>query len=125
MTARRSGSPTVACVVRVLLVLCLFLGAGCAVGASPEVPVGADGVADPVLVSGRQVYSSRCASCHDADGSGSRGPNITGARVTERYPNVADQIDVIVNGRGGMPSFGNSLSDDEIDAVVRYTREVL
>ena len=34
-------------------------------------------------------------------------------------------VSVVTNGRNGMPSFSGSLSTAEIDALVRYTREVL
>ena len=45
--------------------------------------------------------------------------------MIERYPEVADQVAIIVQGRGGMPSFEDRLSAEQIDAVVAYTREVL
>lgn len=122
---RAAWARSVIAVVRILLLSFVVVVGACAVGESPEVPVGADGVADPVLVRGREIYSSRCASCHGADGSGGRGPNITGSRVIDRYPDIADQIDLVVNGRGGMPAFGRTFDVDELDAVVRYTREVL
>ena len=59
-------------VVAWVVVLALFsaVGAGCGTGSSPEVEVGPDGTPDPVLVDGRGVFVDRCASCHDADGSG-------------------------------------------------------
>ena len=41
------------------------------------------------------------------------------------YPDPADQIAVVTNGRGGMPAFGDRLSAEEIAAVVEYTRTVL
>ena len=41
------------------------------------------------------------------------------------YPDPADQIAVVTNGRGGMPAFGEKLSEEEIAAVVEYTRTVL
>jgi mono/diheme cytochrome c family protein len=53
------------------------------------------------------------------------GPQLSGGRVVERYPNIEDQIAVVTNGQGAMPSFGGSLSAGQIRAVVRYEREVL
>ena len=32
---------------------------------------------------------------------------------------------LILDGRGGMPSFSGKLSESEVEAVVRYTLEVL
>ena len=45
--------------------------------------------------------------------------------MTETYPDAADQVAVVRDGRRSMPSFGGTLSEAEIEAVVRYTREVL
>jgi len=41
------------------------------------------------------------------------------------HPDVADQRSVIENGRKAMPKFLSVLSTEEIDAVIRYTRESL
>lgn len=40
------------------------------------------------------------------------------------FPDEADQVQVVAEGRGGMPSFGDRLSPEEIDAVVEYTRSL-
>jgi mono/diheme cytochrome c family protein len=71
------------------------------------------------------VYEDQCARCHDADGSGGAGPALNDGAVAEEFPEPAGQRAVIAEGVGGMPAFGDRLSDAEIDAVVRYTREVL
>lgn len=93
----------------------------------PEVPVGADGQRDPQLVLGREVYGQQCTRCHGTAGGGGRGPKLSEGRVVERYADVTDQFDVVANGRRGglMPAFSGVLGPDEIDAVLRYTREVL
>jgi mono/diheme cytochrome c family protein len=97
-----------------------------ACGSSPEVPLGPDGEPDPVLLVGRDVFGNRCASCHGSDGGGGRGPKLNDGAVVEAYPDIAEQIDIVTNGKGdGMPLFSDKLTPDEIEAVVRYTREVL
>lgn len=101
----------------------LALGA-CSTEPAPEVPPAADGTVDPVLVEGRTIWEARCANCHGSDGGGNNAPALAG-RMVERYPDPADQIALVAGGRGGMPAFGNALDDDELTAVVRYTREVL
>ncbi len=98
------------------------VGSACA-GTPPEVPGAADGTADPALVRGREVWSRSCSSCHAPDGSGGRGPSVRG--VEARFPTVADQVDLVSDGRGSMPGFGGRYTAEELEAVVRYTREVL
>ena len=109
---------------RVLIVSCLLMSGAVAFsacssgGSSQAVP------SDPVLALGQQIYKANCASCHGQRGGGGIGPKLAGL-VAERYPNIADQEAVIANGRGSMPKFGSRLSAEEINAVVRYTRELL
>jgi mono/diheme cytochrome c family protein len=107
-----------------LLAVVLFIGA-CSQSEAPEVPEGADGTQDPVLVEGRDVWSSQCARCHGASGGGGSGPKLSDGRADELYPDVADMETVIAEGRNAMPAFGGSLSPEEIDAVIAYTRDVL
>ena len=54
-----------------------------------------------------------------------RALKLSDGRVVERFPNPADQEKVVHDGRGSMPAWGSKLSDEEIAAVVRYTREAL
>jgi mono/diheme cytochrome c family protein len=76
-------------------------------------------------VDGAVVFGANCAGCHGGDGSGGIGPRLAGGRVVARFPDPADQIAVVTDGRGGMPAWGGKLSDEEIAAVVEYTRTVL
>jgi polyvinyl alcohol dehydrogenase (cytochrome) len=71
---------------------------------------------------GRSVYQERCASCHGGDGEGSSGPSLAG--VADRL-SIEDHTAVVRDGRGQMPGWDGTLSDDEIDAVVEYERSVL
>lgn len=106
------------------LVGLVLLAAGCA--DPPEVPLGADGQPDPVLAQGRDIYGSQCASCHGSDGGGGRGKKLNDGMSVERYPDIADMIEVVSRGIGsGMPRYDNKLDAQEIEAVVRYVREVL
>ena len=98
---------------------------GCAADDVPEVPVSADGFPDPVLVAGRRVYIDRCANCHGIDGGGGIGTKLSNGRMIERYPLIDDQIEIVADGVRAMPDFSDVLDAGQIDAVVRYTREVL
>ena len=106
---------------RALLLAIATLGASCT--APPAVPGSDDGSADPALVRGREIWGKACASCHAPDGSGGRGPSLVLVEV--RFPVLADQVKVVADGRSSMPGFGGRYSPEELEAVVRYTREVL
>jgi len=73
-------------------------------------------------VDGATVFSQTCAGCHGADAGGGSGPPLNDGLVVANFPDVQDQIDVVTNGRGPMPAFGDRLSAEEIQAVVDYTR---
>lgn len=103
-----------------LLTGAFFLAAACAAPA-PEAPAGAD----PALDRGRTIWVNQCVSCHGAGGGGGRGSQLNEGKVLERYPFVDDQIELVLGGRGGMPSFAGRLTEADVEAVVRYTREVL
>jgi mono/diheme cytochrome c family protein len=79
---------------------------------------------DPALVRGRAVFVANCARCHGSAAEGGIGPKLADGRIVDRYPDIADPIAVVTNGRGSMPSFQSALSPAEIRAVVRYLREV-
>jgi mono/diheme cytochrome c family protein len=79
---------------------------------------------DPLLVTGREVYVENCATCHGESGGGGSGPKLSDGAVADNLT-LDEQIDVIVNGRGGMQPWGDSLSEDEIDGVAKFEREVL
>ncbi|MGB0639336.1 MAG: c-type cytochrome [Myxococcota bacterium] len=68
-------------------------------------------------VNGAEVYSTSCAGCHSADGTGATGPSLV-----EKVPQLSDEdlLDVIENGTGSMPDMG--LSTPEADAVFLYVR---
>lgn len=71
---------------------------------------------------GAEVYAASCAGCHGADGGGGAGPQLSDGAVVDAFPDEADQVAVVTDGRGGMPAFGERLSAEEIAAVVAYTR---
>jgi len=118
--------------VRAMAVYLKSLGQGSPLG--PEI----SGIPTPessLLMSfGQTVYTTHCASCHAADGRG----------MPPEYPPLADNpsiqmessvnpVRMVLNGgfppgtKGnpmpyGMPPFAQTLSDDEVAAVVTYIR---
>jgi cytochrome c6 len=71
---------------------------------------------------GAALYGDNCAGCHGSDGGGGVGPQLSDGAVVEAFPEVAGEVEVVTDGRGSMPSFGDRLSPAEIDQVVAYTR---
>lgn len=60
------------------------------------------------------IYKQKCVSCHAIDLQGRAGPNLikVGAKYTQE-----ELIGIISEGKGGMPSFGKRLSEEQIDAL--------
>ena len=74
---------------------------------------------------GAQIYQASCAVCHGQDGEGGVGPELGGGAAVAAFPDEAEQVTVVANGRGAMPSFDRTLTPQEIEAVVEYTRKDL
>lgn len=71
---------------------------------------------------GEKVYGANCAACHQAAGNGVA-PAIPGLiKAASVLGAPADQIKILLNGKGaGMPAW-KQLSDVEIASVITYTR---
>jgi mono/diheme cytochrome c family protein len=93
--------------------------AACSSSETPATPT------DPVLAEGQRIYNRNCASCHGSSGQGGGiGPRLAG-RVSEDFPDIADQEQFIADGKDSMPGFEDRLTPEQIEAVARYTRESL
>jgi len=68
-------------------------------------------------IDGAEIYASNCAGCHAPDRSGRNGPPLLPASLTS---DPSSYVQLITDGLGGMPGFGNRLSADEINAVVDF-----
>jgi mono/diheme cytochrome c family protein len=97
---------------------------------------------------GQILFEMNCARCHTSGwsqgepkpaGTGAFGPRLSTESLKIQFPNPADQAAFIkagtednnkpygtrgINGweSGGMPYFGNVLTDKQIDAIVEYER---
>ena len=75
---------------------------------------------------GRRVWEQRCAECHYAYISRSlRAPSMKGLFHTPYMPsgtpaNDARVREVILYGRSKMPSFGRTLSSEQVDDLLAY-----
>ena len=65
----------------------------------------------------KDVFESRCAACHGDVGTHGTGnaPDLSASRLNK--PVI---LQVIQNGRGGMPSFKTVITEDEIKEVSEY-----
>jgi glucose/arabinose dehydrogenase/mono/diheme cytochrome c family protein len=74
-----------------------------------------------LIQQGQTVFSNQCTACHGAQGQAGIGPGMADNQfVTQADPEPV--IDIVVHGRGQMPGFGDSLSNEQIAAVVSYIR---
>ena len=73
--------------------------------------------------SGEALYNATCAGCHMPDGKGAQGaghyPALADNPAVEAAPYV---IVNVLHGRKGMPSFGDEMNDEQVAAVVNFTR---
>lgn len=78
--------------------------------------------------SSASTFRAKCAVCHGQDGGGSQvGKTMNVPDL--RSPEVQKQTDtelaqIISDGKGGMPSFKGSLSDDQIHGLVMHIRSL-
>jgi len=70
------------------------------------------------------TYFNRCAGCHGTLRKGATGPNITDAKLKEKNYDTNIIKAFITNGTGGgMPSWGEYLSSDDIDLLARFLQQ--
>jgi cytochrome c6 len=73
-----------------------------------------------------QTFKSNCVVCHGADGTGSatgkalKAPDLHSDEVQKMT--VAQMITQVSDGKNNMPPFKNTLTPDQIKAVVGYVR---
>ena len=93
-----------------------FLLAACAGGAKDDRVTTILGLTGDTAA-GETLYGTQCIGCHGADATGGSGSNLVAA-----YAEGEDEesLDIIINGDGDMPAFGESLSDQDIADLAAY-----
>ena len=76
---------------------------------------------------GAAAYKSKCNSCHGPDGSGNTpvGKSLKVADLrsdTVQKKSDAELIQFVADGKGNMPSFRNSTTDDQLKVIVAHVR---
>lgn len=76
---------------------------------------------------GEQLYKTKCAACHGADGKGqtpagkaNKLRDLGSADVQKQSD--ADLTAVIANGKNKMPAYGKSLKPEQVKELVAYIR---
>jgi mono/diheme cytochrome c family protein len=105
-----------------IFVLVVFLGLTFLVSSVVRANLGPDRVASAA------TFRTKCAMCHGQDGGGSpagKSMNVPDLRssVVQKLPD-AQLAQIVSDGKGGMPSFKNSLSEDQIHGLVTYIRSL-
>jgi len=105
-----------------IFLLLLFFGLTLLVSSVVRANLGTDSVASTA------TFRTKCAMCHGQDGRGSQVgksmnvPDLRSAEV-QKLPD-AQLAQIISDGKGGMPSFKNSVSEDQIQGLVTYIRSL-
>ena len=81
-------------------------------------------VANDLVAQGEVIFNNVCIACHQPDGKGIQGiylPLAGNPLVTLEDPTYL--ITVILNGRGGMPRFDTTYSDEQVAAIASFVRQ--
>jgi mono/diheme cytochrome c family protein len=85
---------------------------------SEEGESGAESAGGGNAEAGAVVFSENCATCHGETGhGGAGGPDLTTMPLAQTEEGAIQQV---TNGGGGMPPFGGTLSEEEIENVAAY-----
>jgi cytochrome c oxidase subunit 2 len=68
---------------------------------------------------GRTEFQGVCATCHGLHGQGGYGPGLAANSILTQRSALAS---IVRNGRGQMPPVGDTWTDEQIDALVAYTK---
>jgi mono/diheme cytochrome c family protein len=100
-----------------------LIAIGCGPALAPSKP---QNELTPEEARGQQVFASRCARCHYATSDSSlHGPGLFGLFRRKYLRSGAPANDervtaVILHGRGMMPAMGNSMDDEQLQALLAY-----
>lgn len=89
---------------------------------------------EDLVAHGKGVYEKNCAVCHQVSGAGlpPAFPAMTGSKIVNAPIFGADgkylkdsHLDRLLNGKGVMPAWKDTLNDTDIAAVITYERNAL
>jgi mono/diheme cytochrome c family protein len=91
------------------------------VAANPDASIGGGPGAGGGGDDPQSMFTSNCGSCHVLEKAGTSG--TVGPNLDEAQPTFEEAVQQITNGGGGMPAFGDQLTDEQIRALARYVSE--
>jgi mono/diheme cytochrome c family protein len=100
-----------------LLVVAALALAGCGGDDGPPAKPPQEVVDAGNPAQGREVFAGNCAACHGGRGEGGTGPALAGESA---YTDPEAVVDQIRDGGGGMPAFGDRLSEQELADVSAF-----
>ena len=105
-----------------IFLLIIFVGLTMFVSSIAQASPGPDSAASSA------TFRTKCAMCHGPDGSGSavgKSMNVPDLRSPEvqKRPD-AELAQIISDGKGGMPPFKSSLSEDQIHSLLPFIRSL-
>lgn len=109
--------------ISALLVCCAvaLLSAGKASGVDLKNPYEGDSA---IAAEGRKLFMINCSQCHEEDGTGATGPDLTDKKWIYGSTD-ADLFKSVSDGRGnGMPSFELELSKEERWKIITFVRSI-
>lgn len=103
--------------------LAVSLVAGCRPPLPPSTPLSE---LNPQELRGHEIFVHDCARCHHANDTRSlHGPGLQALFKQKYLPSGAPANDdrvtyVILNGRGMMPAFGNTMDEEQLRDLLAY-----
>ena len=79
--------------------------------------------AEEAAQDGAAMFATNCSACHQERGQGIAGafPALAGNAFVQGPGDLVAKT--VINGRGGMPSFRNDLTDAQIAAILSFVRQ--
>lgn len=71
---------------------------------------------------GEEIYLQLCSNCHSSDLSGNVGPSLGAGSNAANQPDTFLEM-AIVDGRGRMPSFRNTLDMAQLERLIGFLRD--
>ena len=97
--------------IKIMTLLAAALAAACSGGSST--------IAPKDVAAAKNLYvEQKCVACHGANGEGGTGPNFKAPKpMSHSVEELATQI---TSGGNGMPSFKDTLNQDQINELAKY-----